>query len=284
MWRVSLTVAETEATAFAELLESVSISVSRFETTSTGLWVIEAICDRRPDRHGLQCQTALLAAARGLASPVITVTRLQELDWVAHVNKIAQPIHVRRFIIRSQQHTRIGAKDIVADAGLAFGTGEHASTRGCLTAIDLIARRYRPRRILDLGCGTGILAIACAKTCPARVLAADVDPVAANTARENARINAVCLRVVVSTGFSNRLVRSMAPYDLIVANILARPLICLAGDFSRHLSPGGIAVISGLLRRQERAVIHAYSCRGFVLKHRTAIDEWHTLVFVKPFR
>ncbi len=284
MWRVTLTVAETEATVFAELLESVSISVSRFETTSRGLWAIEAICERRPDRHGLQCQTALLAAALGLASPEITVSRLQDFDWVAHVNKIAQPIHVGRFIIRSQQHNRIGAKDIVTDAGLAFGTGEHASTRGCLAVIDLIARRYRPRRILDLGCGTGILAIACSKTWPARVLAADVDPVAANTARENARINDVCMHVVNSTGFSNRLVRSMAPYDLIVANILARPLICLAGDFSRHLSRGGMAVVSGLLRRQERTVIHAYSCRGFILKHRAALDEWHTLVFAKPFR
>ena len=275
-------VAESDAAAFAELLESVAISVSRFETPNTGLWAIEAICERQPDRGGLQDQTALLAAARGLASPEVTIARLPEVDWVTHVNKIARPIHVGRFLIRGHHHARIGANDIVADAGLAFGTGEHASTQGCLAAIDLIARWHSPRRILDLGCGTGVLAIACAKTWPARIFAADVDRVAVNTARDNVRTNAVRMHVVNSMGFANRLVRSFAPYDLIVANILAHPLICLAGDFSRHLASGGIAVISGLIRRQERAVVHAYSCRGLVLRHRVAIDEWHTLVFAKP--
>jgi ribosomal protein L11 methyltransferase len=167
------------------------------------------------------------------------------------------------------------------DAGLAFGSGEHASTRGCLLALDELARRRRFRRVLDMGCGSGILAIAAAKCWPARVLAVDNDPKAVVVAQENADQNGVAgqIRVRWSEGYRSPAVRSAGPYDLIFANILADPLCDMARDLARHLAPGGTAILSGLFDRQAARVIEAHRAVGLRLRRCLQLEIWTTLVF-----
>jgi ribosomal protein L11 methyltransferase len=164
--------------------------------------------------------------------------------------------------------------------GLAFGSGEHATTRGCLLALDDLARRRRLRRVLDLGCGSGVLAIAAAKTWPARVLAADNDPVAVAVAAENAALNGVAdrVRVVESDGYRHPAIGAGGPYDLILANILADPLRGFARDLARRLAPGGAAVLSGIVDHQVRPVVLAHRPYGLRLRRTIAIGPWATLV------
>jgi ribosomal protein L11 methyltransferase len=172
---------------------------------------------------------------------------------------------------------------IELDAGLAFGSGEHATTQGCLLELDRLAGRRRFRRVLDLGCGSGILAIAAAKLGAARVIAADNDPLAVAVARENATRNRVGhrIRCLTSAGYRNPLLRTFGPYDLILANILADPLCALARECARHLAPGGIAVLSGLLDRQAARVIAPHRQARLRLRHEITIGIWTTLVMSK---
>jgi ribosomal protein L11 methyltransferase len=172
---------------------------------------------------------------------------------------------------------------IELDAGLAFGSGEHATTQGCLSALDRLAGRRRFRRVLDLGCGSGILAIAAAKLGAARVIAADNDPLAVAVARENATRNGVGhrIRCLASEGYRNPLLSTFGPYDLILANILADPLCALARECARHLAPGGIAVLSGLLDRQAARVIAPHRQARLRLRHEITIGIWTTLVMSK---
>ncbi|MGH6979877.1 MAG: 50S ribosomal protein L11 methyltransferase, partial [Stellaceae bacterium] len=160
----------------------------------------------------------------------------------------------------------------------AFGTGEHATTRGCLLATDHVKRP--PRRILDMGCGTGILAIAAAKLWHRDVLATDIDPESVRVTRVNAKVNGVAnaVRAEISPGYRHREIARRAPFNLVLANILARPLMDMAPDLARVLAPGGMAVLSGLLARQEAAVLAAHRAQGLYLVTRIALEGWHTLV------
>jgi ribosomal protein L11 methyltransferase len=166
------------------------------------------------------------------------------------------------------------------DAGQAFGSGEHDSTRGCLLALDRLAGRRRLKRVLDLGCGAGILAIAAAKCWPARILAADNDPIAIAVARGNAERNGVASRVrcLQSDGYDSVVLRRSGPFDLILANILAEPLCDMARATARHLAPGGTAVLSGLLDRQADAVVAAHRPWGLRLRETIGRAPWVTLV------
>jgi ribosomal protein L11 methyltransferase len=166
------------------------------------------------------------------------------------------------------------------DAGMAFGTGRHETTRGCLIALDRLARRLRPRRMLDLGCGSGILAIAMAKLWPGEIVAADVDRDAVAVAKANAADNGVASRVafVVSRGFASSGVRTAGPYDLIAANILAAPLVRMAPALTKQLLPGGTAVLSGLLDGEKAAVLAAYAKLSVAPVDEIGLDGWATLV------
>ncbi len=174
---------------------------------------------------------------------------------------------------------RIGLR---IDAATAFGTGEHATTRGCLLALDTLARRGPRHRVLDMGTGTGILAIAAAKTWRRPVLARDIDHEAVRIAGLNAARNGVGALVMArrSDGYLTRGIIDRR-FDLVFANILARPLMRMAPRLSRALAPGGIAVLSGLLGRQERAVLAAHRAQRLVLRRRIADDGWHTLMMAK---
>jgi len=184
-------------------------------------------------------------------------------------------------IVEPKRYCRI---TLVLDAGLAFGTGEHNSTRGCLIALERVARALRPRRILDLGTGSGVLAIAAAKLLRVPVLATDIDARATRVARANAQVNGVSglVQSVQNDGWSNLAVRRLAPYDLVFANILARPLCAMAHELAVHLMPGGIAILAGLLTVQANWVLSAHRRAGLILRDRVVDGAWTTLVLERP--
>ena len=191
------------------------------------------------------------------------------------------PVRAGRFFVyglHDSGRTPPNAVNLRIEAGAAFGTGHHGTTVGCLLAYDRLLKRTAFPRVLDVGAGTGVLAIAAAKTGSSLALGTDIDRDSVRIANENARVNAARTRFVHASGLGHRRVAAGAPYDLVFANILARPLVGLAQDIRRALAPGGYAILSGLLRTQERYVRAAYLNRGFRLQSRIRRDAWATLV------
>jgi ribosomal protein L11 methyltransferase len=210
-----------------------------------------------------------------------TSERLADADWLAMALSGLPPVRAGRFFIygvHDRGRAPINAVNLRIEAGAAFGTGHHGTTVGCLIAYDALLKRRRFKNVLDVGAGTGVLAIAAAKTGTQVAVGTDIDPVSVRIGRENAKVNAVRARFVHASGLNDRAVAGEAPYDLVFANILARPLIGLAQDIKMALKPQGIAVLSGLLRTQERAVRAAYLNRGFKIERRIHRDAWAALV------
>jgi ribosomal protein L11 methyltransferase len=210
-----------------------------------------------------------------------TSERLADADWLAMALSGLPPVRAGRFFIygvHDRGRAPINAVNLRIEAGAAFGTGHHGTTVGCLIAYDAQLKRRRFKNVLDVGAGTGVLAIAAAKTGTQVAVGTDIDPVSVRIGRENAKVNAVRARFVHASGLNDRAVAGEAPYDLVFANILARPLIGLAQDIKMALKPQGIAVLSGLLRTQERAVRAAYLNRGFKIERRIHRDAWAALV------
>lgn len=219
--------------------------------------------------------------------PVYRLDELPEVDWVAESQKALPPIVAGRFRIRGSHVTEPappGTVDLLIDANAAFGTGRHETTRGCLLALQDVARRRSAARrvspILDMGCGSGVLAMAAAKLWPCRVLGVDNDAPSLAVAAANLKANGVAdaVGLLLSDGFRHSGVRRAGPYELILANILAEPLCSMAEDVKRHLAPGGLVVLSGLLITQERQVLARYRAAGLVLVRRYRLAEWSTLV------
>jgi ribosomal protein L11 methyltransferase len=204
-------------------------------------------------------------------------------DWVTESQRLLPEFRAGRFFVHGSHFTGAappGDWALVIDAGAAFGTGRHATTLGCLLALDRLSRRGRFGRVLDMGCGTGILALAAARSGARGVLAIDNDPVAVRVARENVRSNRLSRRVIarVGEGYRRRpLSRAHCRFDLVLANILSRPLQQMAPDLKRVLKPGGRAVLSGLLRHQEREVLAAHRAQGLVLERRLSLGDWSVL-------
>mgnify|MGYP001070019819 CR=1 FL=1 len=193
----------------------------------------------------------------------IAVEVLPDIDWVAQSLEGLKPVRAGRFLVHGshdRDRRRIGDLAIEIEAGLAFGTGHHGTTAGCLEMIGKVARREKPRNALDLGTGSAVLAIALAKAHHIPVLATDIDPVATRVATENVRLNGVAAYVHTATapGFEHPVFTTSGPFDLIVANILAKPLMQLAPAMRAHMAPGGSLILSGILERQRNAVIAAY--------------------------
>lgn len=288
LWRIAVTVPEHALDAFEAALEphadAVSMMLPPGKDPGDGAdWRLEAVCRTPPDRAAVEVALDLAAAAAGVAAPPAEYSRLPQVDWLQENLRAFPPIAAGRFFVHgSHWHGKLpgGAIPLLVDAGTAFGSGEHATTFGCLVALDRLARRRRFARPLDMGCGSGILALAMAHLWPAKVTAADIDPESVRVARFNARRNRVGARVAAmpSDGYRNPALRRRRPYDLIVANILARPLCRMAPRLNSHLAPGGVAVLSGLLARQERQVLNAHRSQGLKLLGRVAVNGWTTLI------
>ncbi len=219
-----------------------------------------------------------------LGSEDIAVERevLPKIDWVAHTLEALKPVRAGRFLLHGSHDrgaTRSGEIGIEIEAGLAFGTGHHGTTAGCLEMISRVLRRERPRNALDLGTGSAVLAIAVARLARIPVLATDIDPVATRVARENVELNKVTAYVAceTATGFGHPAFARASPFDLIVANILARPLMKLAPQMAAHIGPSGSIVLSGILDRQRNGVVAAYVAQRF--RHVATIhrEGWSTI-------
>lgn len=245
------------------------------EDEAAGIWRIDAFPAYDDDARQAE---ALLMAASGL---VVTRVKLADADWIALSLSGLPPVIAGRFFVygaHDEGRVPVNAIALRIEAGAAFGTGHHGTTVGCLLAFDALLKARRFNRVLDVGTGTGVLAIATARSGSRRVVGTDIDPDAVRIAAENAALNAAGGRFVRADGLAERAVRAVAPYDLVFANILARPLIGMAQDIRRALRPGGLVILSGLLRSQARAVRAAYLARGFRAVRRLDIDAWTTLV------
>jgi ribosomal protein L11 methyltransferase len=283
---VSLIVPADALDHFEAALGSVCRAVSFFHDEDNNLWDIQGVKERGAFEPEL---AAALAVAEMLTGHVPEITRstVPVGGWLART-KAAFPEQKigRRFVVRG---THIAAPPIpgrftlTLDAGLAFGTGEHNSTRGCLLALERIAH-YRPANILDLGTGSGVLAIAAAKLLHQKILATDIDPRAARVAHANAKLNGVAnlITAIKADGWADKTIKRNAPYDLVFANILARPLCAMAGDLARNLKPGGIAILAGLLTIQANWVLSAHLRAGLVLQSRIADGDWTALLLRRP--
>jgi ribosomal protein L11 methyltransferase len=251
--------------------------VLAFEEPDGKSWTVEAIYAGLPDAAPLE------ALAASIPARLLRVEPLPDIDWVKRSLDSLPPIRAGRFFV-SGAHDRHkapgGAKALLIEAGQAFGTGSHPTTRGCLLAIDALAKRRRYKNPLDLGCGSGVLAFAMARAFAVPVLGCDIDPIAVETARLYARANHLSARVrlVTANGLSHPALRARAPFDLIMANILAGPLKRLARPVAASLAPGGTLVLSGLLKHQEAYVLPVYRAMGLRFASRLLIEDWVTLI------
>ena len=290
LWRIELRVPSQAIPHFEEALQPYCMSVSAFVEGSTedpdADWRLEGFSGAEPDARALALRLAKAARAFGIETPKARIHLVPPRDWVAENLADFPPVRVGRYFIHGSHfegRPPAGRIAIQLDAGAAFGSGEHASTAACLMALDGLAKRRRFRRPLDLGCGSGILALAIAKTWRVRVLASDIDPIAVDVTARNARVNGVgnLIRTTCGPGYRSPVVARGKPYDLIAANILARPLANMAGDLKRHLAPGGLAILSGLLERDGRRVIAAHRHCGLKLIDTIPVDGWQTLVIAR---
>ena len=284
---ISLSVPGEALDHFEAALSSICRAVSFFhEDEERDIWNIQGVKERGTF-EGELASALLVAEMLTGQTPEIARSLVPVGGWLART-KAAFPEQKigERFVVRG---THISAPDLpgritlTLDAGLAFGTGEHNSTRGCLVALERIAKAHRKRRILDLGTGSGILAIAAAKLMHQSVLASDIDPRAARVANANAKLNGVAhlVHAIRADGWADKRIARGAPYDLVFANILARPLCAMAHQLADNMAPGGIAILAGLLTTQVNWVVSAHRRAGLRLERRLIDGAWSILILRK---
>lgn len=223
------------------------------------------------------------AEAIGVAPERVGREDLPDKDWMADVLAGLKPVRAGRFLVHGahdRDKVRTNDLSVEIEAGMAFGTGHHGTTAGCLTLIGDEVRRRKPRRTLDLGTGSAVLAIGLAKLARVPVLATDIDPVAVEVAADNVRANGVAglVSCVEATGFRSGQVATQAPFDLIIANVLAAPLRAMAPDFARHLAPDGRIILSGILIEQRWAVLASFATQGLYHRRTLTRGEWVSLL------
>ena len=255
-------------------------AIAAFERPD-GRWDVTMNFADPPDRMLLR-EFVTSAADAEVANGIVFDT-VEAKDWVKASLEDLVPVPAGRFVVHGQHdRDRIAPNKlgIEIEAALAFGTGHHGTTRGCLLLLDHVLKAWRPRRVLDLGTGTGVLAIAAAKALHERILASDIDPLSVTVARENARLNETghLVQMIHATGFAAPQFAQRGPFDLVLANILANPLRQLATPMARHLAPSALVILSGLLTHQAPAVIAAYRARGLVPLRHLRIEGWSSLL------
>ena len=288
MWEIVLVLARgPEVEAFEDLVEGLTVSMASFEVEGTPDWRITGYADIEPDAAALKTRAEAVAAEIGAELREVLVSPLVQKDWVAEVERNLKPIRVGPYYVFGSHVTDPPPGDAIpikVDAGLAFGTGSHETTRGCLIALErLYPDAEGPRNPLDVGTGSGILAIAAVLRYGCAVTASDIDPVAVDVAAENAKINGVDRRItfMACDGLDDDEIRSAGPYDLIFANIVANPLIELAPAIAGALDAGGHAILSGLLAEQRNLVAAAYEAAGLAVSDEVPLNEWLTLVVAR---
>jgi ribosomal protein L11 methyltransferase len=296
-WSARVIVAAEHLGAFEMAFEGVAEVVSLYEYDERKkpiLWAVEGMFDESPPRSELTARVALAASALGIPSPELVIAKVPAKDWLRETVTSFPPLQAGRYYIHGDHITRgfpVGALRLKINAATAFGSGQHASTMGCLLALDGIFRATPHLRRtaghgfvgLDMGCGTGILGMAAAMTRRMPVLCADIDPEAVRVTRYNVEKNGLTdlISAIMSDGCGDRAIRAHAPYRFITANILARPLNQMAADLSGLLAPGGHLLLAGFIRRDEAMVLNAYRMQGLRLLRRIRIAPWTTLVLRK---
>ncbi len=269
-------IAETAAIAVDEATATESVTYSILEEDEDrDVWRIDAFPNSDDERD------ALLAILEGFPGLRVVTEKLADADWLAMALSGLPPVRAGRFFVYGAHDTGLAPASTInlrIEAGAAFGTGHHGTTVGCLQAYSDLLKAQTFPRVLDVGCGTGVLAIAAARTGSKVAVGTDIDGPSVRIANENAALNGSRARFVHASGLNDARVRADAPYDLVFANILAPPLVALSQDIKLALTPGGIAILSGLLRTQERRVFAAYASKGFRLVRRIHRDAWATLV------
>ncbi len=262
--------------------ENLALNASAFEDEN-GEWVFEASCDKQPDIEAFnKLASKILGGKVNFSSQEIDM----EIDWVSKSLQGLKPVIAGGFYVygsHNDDHIPSNLTEIKIDAAQAFGTGHHETTSGCLEAIDETLKAKSPKAILDIGTGTGVLAIALAKRLNKTIIASDIDPIAVQITNENAKINEVSqfINAIEATGANHKNITDAAPYDLIVANILAKPLEELALDIGKICIKGAILILSGILVAQADSVISAYKQQGISLKKRIIRGEWAILILEK---
>jgi len=281
-------VARSIADIIVESFDPAATAASAFEENpgasswnSKTPWIVEAYFGSPPDEANVRTLIAVVAGDAAASKAVFG--RVDQRDWIKNSLEGLQPVRVGRFLIHgAHRRGAVSANDIAIEieAALAFGTGHHGSTRGCLIMLGHVARKRRPRAILDVGTGSGILAIAAAKLFKRDIYAGDIDPICVEAVRANAKRNGAGSYVhpVLARGAAHPLLRARAPYDLVMANILAEPLRALAPEIAKRTHFGADIILSGLIARDVQGVIAAYRMQAIFLVRRIEIDGWATLL------
>ncbi len=290
LWRVNFSVPKAHREIFEDFLEPYCISLSSFENEKFNEWKIEGFTVIEPDTSDIIKKLHHLANKKGITNPKVIFDIVPPTNWLNENLIDFPPIKIGRYYIYGShiKPTALGGMiGLEIDSGSAFGSGEHATTEGCLRAMEHLARKFNFRKILDVGCGSGILAMAATKTWHQPAIATDIDDQAICVTMENAKKNGLngLVRATCGVGYSSHVVSSNAPYDLILCNILANPLVQMAGNLSRHLGRNSnrqqFAILSGLIERDSNRVIASHRSWGLHLYKKIIINGWVVLVMTR---
>jgi len=265
-----------------ERLSPAPIGVGVFELEDgSGFWEVGAYFSEQPNDVSL----ALLAAA--FKAEEFKISELPQIDWVSKVQRSLKPVIAGRFFVygsHDSDKVPSNCEPLLIEASMAFGTGHHGTTKGCLLALEQITSDgFDAKNVIDVGCGTAVLAMAAARVFSANIIASDIDPVAFSVAKTNVLANGLnkSIRCFEASGFSHDKIKTTGSFDLIFANILMKPLLSLAADISRYSLSGGYVVLSGILYEQAELVTNRYIKVGFSLSRQIKVGEWVTLIFCK---
>ena len=265
-----------------ERLTPQPIGVGVFELEDgSGLWEVGAYFSEKPDDISL----ALLAAV--FQAEGFKISELPQIDWVSKVQRSLKPVVAGRFFVYGSHDSDKVPPDcepLLIEASMAFGTGHHGTTKGCLLALEqLIKVGFKAKNVIDVGCGTAVLAMAAARIFSANVIASDIDSVAHSVAKMNINANGLDqnIQCFEASGFAHEQIKTKNPFDLIFANILLAPLLAIATDISKYSLSGGYVVLSGILSEQAELVVNKYTGVGFSLSNQIEIGEWVTIIFRK---
>ena len=260
--------------------EPIGVGVFELEDGS-GLWEVGAYFSEKPDDISL----ALLAAV--FQAEEFKISELPQIDWVSKVQRSLKPVVAGRFFVYGSHDSDKVPPDcepLLIEASMAFGTGHHGTTKGCLLALEqLITDGFKAKNVIDVGCGTAVLAMAAARIFSANVIASDIDSVAHSVAKMNILANGLDrnIQCFEASGFAHEQIKTKNPLDLIFANILLAPLLAIATDISKYSLSGGYVVLSGILSEQAELVVNKYTGVGFSLSNQIEIGEWVTIIFRK---